>query len=88
VIFINFGEEEQIQCLKYAKELRDQGVSCEVYPSAAKMKKQMKYANDKGIPYVVMIGSDELSNGTLTYKDMDSGEQQTIDFNQLLSILK
>lgn len=88
VLFINFGEAEQIQSMKYAKVLRDAGVSCEVYPSAAKMKKQMKYANDRSIPYVVMIGSEELKNGSLTYKNMDSGEQETANINQLLADLK
>jgi histidyl-tRNA synthetase len=85
VLFINFGEEEQIQSMKYAKTLRENGVSCEVYPSAAKMKKQMKYANDRGIPFVVMIGSEELKKGTLTYKDMESGDQETANINQLLA---
>ncbi|MCB9222881.1 MAG: histidine--tRNA ligase [Crocinitomicaceae bacterium] len=85
VLFINFGEDEQNQSMKYAKHLRDTGISCEVYPSAAKMKKQMKYANDRSIPYVVMIGSDELKNGTLTYKNMESGEQETANINQLIA---
>ena len=88
VLFINFGDDEQVQSMKYAKELREAGVSCEVYPSSAKMKKQMKYANDRGIPYVVMIGSDELKNELVTYKNMVSGEQETANFSQLLAETK
>ncbi|UKN01801.1 histidine--tRNA ligase [Paracrocinitomix mangrovi] len=88
VMFVNFGEAEQKQCMKYAKELRDQGIPCEVYPSAAKMKKQMKYADDRKIPFVVMIGSEELKNGTITYKNMESGTQETANFIQLVSELK
>ena len=88
VLFINFGEAEQIQSMKYAKSLREAGISCEVYPSDAKLKKQMKYGNDRNIPFVVMIGSDELTNGTLTFKNMESGEQKTADYNQLLSEVK
>ena len=85
VLFINFGEAEQKQSMKYAASLRDSGISCEVYPSAAKMKKQMKYANDRHIPFVVMIGSKELEDNSVTYKNMVTGEQETANYNQLLS---
>ena len=87
VLFINFGENEQQQSMIYAKQLRDKGISCEVYPSEDKMKKQMKYGNDRNIPYVVMIGSDELKNGSITFKNMVSGKQQTGNFNELLAEL-
>ncbi|MEX1000872.1 MAG: histidine--tRNA ligase [Crocinitomicaceae bacterium] len=87
VVFINFGEEEQQQSMKYAKQLRDSGISCEVYPSVEKMKKQMKYANDRKIPYVVIIGSEELKNGSITFKNMQSGHQMTGTFNELLAEL-
>lgn len=87
VLFINFGEAEQKQSMMYAKQLREAGIACEVYPSSAKMKKQMKYANDRVIPYVVMIGSDELESGKITYKNMESGEQQTAELQSLITKL-
>jgi len=87
VLFINFGEAEQKQSMIYAKQLREAGISCEVYPSSAKMKKQMKYGNDRSIPYVVMIGSDELESGKITYKNMESGEQQTAELQSLITKL-
>lgn len=87
VLFVNFGEAEQKQSMKYAVSLRESGVSCEVYPTASKMKKQMKYANDRNIPFVVMVGSKELENNSLTYKNMTTGEQVTANFNQLLAEL-
>lgn len=75
VLFVNFGEAEQIYCLKLAKELREAGISTEVYPSADKMKKQMKFANDKTIPVVVMIGENEMADNIISYKNMTTGEQ-------------
>ncbi|MBL7897529.1 MAG: histidine--tRNA ligase, partial [Crocinitomicaceae bacterium] len=71
----NFGETEQFYSMKVASDLRKRGIACEVYPSSVKMAKQMKYANDKKIPFVVMIGSKEMESGLLTFKDMSSGEQ-------------
>ena len=88
VLFINFGETEQDFCLGLAKQLRDKGISTEVYPSSAKMKKQMKYANDKGIPYVVLIGSNEMESGDITYKNMITGEQKNGSLEVLLNELK
>lgn len=87
LLFINFGEAEQMQSLKYAKKLREKGIACEVYPSAAKMQKQMKYANDRKIPYVAMIGSKELEDSSVTFKNMSTGEQKTGTFDQLLNEL-
>lgn len=87
VLFINFGATEANHCMKIAKTLRDENISVEVYPTDAKMKKQMKYANDRGIPFVVMIGSEELKNNQLTLKNMESGEQRTIGTEELLKKL-
>ncbi|MCG8574814.1 MAG: histidine--tRNA ligase [Flavobacteriales bacterium] len=84
-LFINFGEEEQAYSLKIAKQLRDKGFACEIYPSSAKMKKQMKYANDRNIPYVIMIGSNEMENNLVTYKNMESGEQTSCTVDEMLS---
>ncbi|MBR1544265.1 MAG: histidine--tRNA ligase [Muribaculaceae bacterium] len=87
LLFINFGEREAAQSLHCAMELRKHGIRTEVYPDAAKMKKQMGFANDKHIPYVAIIGESELANGTITVKDMNSGEQQSLTTGQLIEKL-
>lgn len=87
-LLINFGENEQPTVLKRAKELRDAGVACEVYPSAAKMGKQMKYADDRGIPFVILIGSQEIEKNVLTWKNMASGEQTTGSLQDLINLLQ
>ena len=78
ILFINFGEKESERCLMLSKQLREAGLSCEVYPDNAKMQKQMKYANSRNIPYVCLLGENELNDNTITIKNMLSGEQQTI----------
>jgi len=83
VLFLNFGTEEVKGILPLLGELRNAGVAAEVYPDAAKIKKQMSYANNKGIPYVVLIGKDELETETATLKDMSSGEQMKVPFGEL-----
>lgn len=88
ILFINFGESEQMQSLKIAKQLRSKNIACEVYPSAAKMQKQMKYANDRKIPFVALIGSKEIESGEVTYKNMESGEQKTGSLQTLIDSLK
>lgn len=87
VLFINFGEAEQERSMRIAKQLRDHHISCEVYPSAAKMKKQMKYANDRNIPFVVMIGSEEIANNNMTIKNMSSGEQKSMKVEEFIQEL-
>lgn len=81
VLCINFGDDESIQSLKLVGSLRASGIKAEVYPSAAKMQKQMKYANNRDIPFVVLIGKQELDNGTFIVKNMESGAQETYQFN-------
>lgn len=78
VLFINFGGDEARRALALTAELRKAGISAEIYPDAAKLKKQMNYANDMKIPYVAFIGNDELENGTITLKDMVAGTQETL----------
>jgi histidyl-tRNA synthetase len=85
VLFINFGEDEQDYCLPLLFQLRDAGINSEIYPSSAKMKKQMTFANNKGIKYVVLVGSDEMESGKLTVKNMESGEQENLTINELIS---
>lgn len=83
VLFINFGEAEAEKAMKLAKELRDNGIRCEVYPESAKMKKQMQYADKKAVKFVAIIGEEELKTGNLTLKNMLTGEQKSIAFDEL-----
>ena len=83
VLFANLGAAEELQSLKIIAELRSKGVAAEIYPESAKMKKQMEYANRRTIPFVVIIGSQELEQGVATVKDMRSGEQQQVAFAEV-----
>ncbi|MCB9361174.1 MAG: histidine--tRNA ligase [Flavobacteriales bacterium] len=88
VLFINFGEKEQDYCLPLLFQLRDAGVNAEIYPDAAKMKKQMTFANNKDINYVVLVGSDEMESGKLTVKNMITGEQESLTIKELITLFK
>lgn len=83
VLFINFGEEESDQCLNLIRRLRNIGLNVELYPDAAKMKKQMKYADSRQTRYVVMAGSEELNKEEVTLKNMTNGEQSRLSFSDL-----
>lgn len=87
VFFVNFGEKEEVYLLPILAQLRNIGVSCEIYPEADKMKKQMNYANRKGIPYVVLAGESEIESGKLTLKEMISGNQQLLNVEELLDVV-
>ncbi|MBR5132447.1 MAG: histidine--tRNA ligase [Alistipes sp.] len=87
VFFVNLGENEQLASMRLISELRNKGISAEIYPESAKMKKQMEYANRRGIPYVVIIGSNELERKVATLKDMRSGEQRELSFEELVATL-
>lgn len=88
VLFVNFGEMEQEHCLKVVKMLRAAGISSEVYPTDAKMQKQMKYANARGVKNVAMLGANEIEDGFIKVKNMDSGEQTSVNVQGLIHILK
>ncbi len=88
VLFVNLGAEEQLASMRIIRTLRDNGVAAEIYPESAKMKKQMEYANRRMIPYVVIIGSNELQERKATIKNMLSGEQVSVSFNKVYSVLK
>ncbi|WP_242118060.1 histidine--tRNA ligase [Aestuariivivens sediminicola] len=88
VLFINFGETEALFSLKTIKALRSQGIHAELYPDSAKMKKQMTHANKRQIPYVVIVGSEEMQSNTYTLKDMISGEQSKLSLEELISRIK
>ena len=87
-IFINLGAEEQAASLSLLRQLRSEGIPAEIYPESAKMKKQMEYANRRQIPFVVIIGSEELAAKEATVKNMLSGEQQRVSFADLVSVLR
>jgi histidyl-tRNA synthetase len=88
VLFINFGEAEALFSLKAIKLLRDNGVNAELYPDASKMKKQMNYANKRQIPFVVLVGDEEMKSKTYTLKNMSSGEQFKVSLEVLISKIK
>lgn len=85
VLFVTFGDAELRYVLKWAKTLRENGVRVEVYPEPAKMKKQMGYADAKHIPYVAIVGGNEMETNTVMLKNMATGEQQPIELTQLLT---
>lgn len=87
VLFATFGQDELRYALRWAKELRANNIAVEVYPEPTKMKKQMGYADDKKIPYVAIVGSNEMDTNTVMLKNMASGEQQQVTLEQLCTIL-
>lgn len=88
VLFTNFGELEQLQAMKYVKQLRELGIDCEVYPSSAKMQKQMTYANNRNVKYVAILGEREIENNTIALKHMESGVQEELSFESLVKKIK
>ncbi len=87
VLFVNFGKEKVMSAIRTAADLRTEGLSAEVYPDEAKMKKQMKYANDKGVHFVVIIGEEEHKTKMVTVKDMLSGDQNSVAKKDLVSFI-
>lgn len=87
VLLINFGEKETPYALNILNKLHEAGISAELYPEPAKLKKQMKYADQKQIPYVVLIGEEEMQTGTVTLKNMQSGEQAKVSTKELIETL-
>ncbi|MFA9389045.1 MAG: histidine--tRNA ligase [Prolixibacteraceae bacterium] len=88
VFFVNFGESEEAYLLPVLVQLRQEGISCEIFPEAAKMKKQMIYANRKEIPFVVLAGESEMAEGKVTLKNMETGNQLLLTITELLNELK
>ena len=87
VLFVNFGDDEALHAMKLIGQLRDKGINAELYPQKAKMGKQMAYADKKGIPYVVLIGEDEMKSGILKVKDMQEGNQEALSIDDLINKL-
>ena len=88
LLFINFGDKETAYCLPAVAKARAAGIRTEIFPDSSKMKKQMSYANAKQIPYVVLAGENEMAEGKLTLKNMQSGEQQLVNIEELIEIVK
>ena len=84
LLFINFGEKETAFCMPIAARLREEGIRTEVFPDSVKMKKQMSYANAKGIPFVALVGENEMNEGKVTLKDMQTGEQKLVTPDELI----
>ena len=84
-LFLNFGLENLDTLLSHVDRLREKNIICELYPSDVKIKKQMDYANQKGIDYVIIIGQEELKSNNFKLKDMKSGDESTININNILS---
>lgn len=85
IFFVNFGEQEALYALKTINRLRKTGISAEMYPEEAKMKKQMNYADKRTIPFVVLAGSKEMEKNQFTLRNMKTGEQELVDFEGLMT---
>lgn len=87
LLISNFDTQSESYALPLLQQIRNAGISAEIYPSSGKLKKQMAYADDKNIPYVILIGSDEMESGLLTLKNMKSGEQQKLTIEEVITLL-
>ena len=88
LLFINFGDRETAYCLPAVAKAREAGIRSEIFPDSSKMKKQMSYANAKQIPFVALAGENEIAAGKLTLKNMLSGEQQLLNIEEIINIVK
>ncbi|MGB0838255.1 MAG: histidine--tRNA ligase [Flavobacteriaceae bacterium] len=88
VLFINFGEKEALFSQSAVSRLRSEGISSELYPDSVKMKKQMNYANKRQIPFVVLVGEQEIEDNKYTVKQMAQGTQESMTFEQMLELIK
>ena len=84
LLFVNFGEKEQNHCMKLMHEVRANGIDCELYPTSAKIQKQMKYANDRKVQYVALIGEEEMNEELVLLKNMESGEQVEMSIEEVI----
>jgi len=85
LMFVNFGEKESLYILPLLKKVREAGINAELYSKTAKMKKQFSYANQKAIPYVAIVGEEEIKNNTIQLKNMETGEQENLNIDLLIS---
>ena len=87
VLICCFDKDGELYALPLLQQLRDTNINTELYPAGAKIKKQMEYANNKNVPYTILIGSDEMQTGLLTFKDMASGIQQKLTGKEIMALL-
>ncbi len=87
ILFVNFGENETDTCLKHIHFLRKKGIQCEIYPDLAKIKKQMQYADKKHIPFVALVGKEEIEKDVITLKNMKTGGQQQVAINDIPALI-
>lgn len=87
LLFVNLGIDEEAFCLPVLAAVRKAGINAEIFPDQSKMKKQMTWANNKNIPFVAIVGEDELAQGKINLKNMHSGDQQLVDAEELIKIL-
>ena len=87
LLFVNFGEKEAAYCLPIVAKARQAGIRTEIYPDSAKMKKQMSYANAKGIQFVAIVGENEMNEGKVTLKNMATGEQAMVTAEELIKVV-
>ena len=83
VLCLNFGTEEGMAAMKLVRMLRKEGVKADLYPDSTKIQKQMKYANNRGVPYVILMGDREMANEEFVVKDMRQGDQKTYSLGQV-----
>lgn len=88
VLFVNFGKEGERRSMKYVKMLRDSGVSAQLYPDSAKLKKQLGLADAEKIPFVAIVGESELAENKIQLKNMQSGDQQSLSIEEVIAVLK
>ena len=88
LLFINFGDQETAYCLPAVAKAREAGIRTEIFPDSTKMKKQMSYANAKQIPFVALAGENEMAEGKLTLKNMESGEQSLVTIDEIIKTIK
>ena len=87
LLFINFGAAESAHCLQLASKTRQAGIRTEIYPDSVKMKKQMSYASDSHIPFVALVGENEIQNHTISLKNMQTGEQKSVSLEEAIAII-
>lgn len=87
ILFVNFGEKEEAYCLPLVSKLRKAGINAEIFPDQAKMQKQMKWADQKKIPFVAIVGDQEMEQGKINLKNMITGDQQLVDLAEMIKIL-
>ena len=88
LLFVNFGEKESEYVLPVLSRVREAGICAEIYPDAAKMKKQMGYANSKAVPFVAIVGENEMNEGKITLKNMSTGKQALLTVEELIAAVK